>query len=729
MLQRCLVAFAIVVSALGAVQSVSTPRAAAACDGSTLTAAQLTSVFANPGVGGGAGFAGGDYQHVYALPDGRNLWLFQDVFFSADDDLRDSLGAAAHNAGLIQNGSCWSVVGGPGMNNYIGSAQTTPLVHWFWPMDGAIGYDGMLWIFMVEMRNPNGTGAALGAAPTGTWIARVDPSSLAVVSFGPAPDAGNRLYGWSIASDDTFSYLYGHCYRQFIHPVDSVAQFDSTCMPDTFLARVPKGHFDATPQYWVAGGWTSNPFAAQPLMTRGAANPMGVRKFGDIYVNVTKIDDWWGAWIYVDKAPNPWGPWENDRAIFIVGDRRCDQCGIYHAHLLPYLQADGKMVLSWSNGGPFNLWQANAYLYRPSFVAIDLPTYRVDAPLTGVGMQPRAPIRAVDTRETGQRLRGGTFMVIPMAGKVAPNAVGVVANVIAVAPATTGYLTAWPCGARMPTASILNYPPGRVIANAAHVRLDSSQRLCVFSRVDTDVVVDVTGSYVASGATGLHPVTASRILDTSSGSPLAATGVLTVPVTGHGGVPASGVDAVTVTVTVSDPASRGYVTVWPCGQTRPIVSTLNFQPGDTIANSSTVPLGTGGSVCVYSHATANIAIDVAGWWSSSGSRARLAATTRPLDSRVGAIPVAGSTTVVPLGAFVPVGTVAVIGNVTEVSASAPGTVKMSDCTASPDGTTLSYVTNETRAGLGLVAVSPTRTVCLATSASAHLVFDATVTFG
>ena len=86
--------------------------------------------------------------------------------------------------------------------------------------------------------------------------------------------------------------------------------------------------------------------------------------------------------------------------------------------LLPYLDGNGQMVLSWSNGGPFNLWQANAWLYRPTFRAIPLPTYRVDPPVTGAGLQPRTPIRAIDTRDTGQRVQAGRILKVPLAGKV-----------------------------------------------------------------------------------------------------------------------------------------------------------------------------------------------------------------------------------------------------------------------------------------------------------------------
>ena len=358
------------------IASTPAPTAAATCT-ANLSAAQLNTVFASPGVGRTAtttGYGGGDYQHVYDLGGGRRLWLFQDVFFSNDNDLRDSMQDAAHNAGLLQRGNCWSTVGAGHMRNFIGSAQTTPLRHWFWPMDGERGADGKLWIFMAEMANPNGTGATWGAAPVGTWVARIDPLTLKVLSFTKARVGGTRLYGWSVVSDSKWSYLYGHCYRQYIHQVSGVSQFDATCMPSSYLARVPKGHFDAVPSFWNGRGWSGSAKYAKPVMTRGSANPMDVQKFGSVYVNVTKIDDWWGASVYVDRAPAPQGPWTRAQTIDIVNRRKCSQCGVYHAVILPSLGPDGKMIVSWSNGGPFNLWQRNAALYRPTFMSVPVPT-------------------------------------------------------------------------------------------------------------------------------------------------------------------------------------------------------------------------------------------------------------------------------------------------------------------------------------------------------------------
>ena len=153
--------FAVVLSALLLMLPValvtSAPSAAAGtpgCGTGSLNEAQLDGVFANPGVGATArqeGFGGGDYPHAYPLPDGRVLWMFQDMHFSNDN----VLGAtnAVHNGALVQEGNCWFVQGSMG-RDFMGDLLTDDSRTWFWPLDGEIGYDGNLWIFMAEMRNP-----------------------------------------------------------------------------------------------------------------------------------------------------------------------------------------------------------------------------------------------------------------------------------------------------------------------------------------------------------------------------------------------------------------------------------------------------------------------------------------------------------------------------------------------------------------------------------------------
>ena len=412
--------------------------------------------------------------------------------------------------------------------------------------------------------------------------------------------------------------------------------------------------------------------------------------------------------------------------MWTVDARNCNVCGNFHAYLMPWLDTNGQMILSLSNGAPFKVWQANAQLYRPTFRNLPLPTFRTDAPVSGAGMVPRDPVRAIDTRQTHQRVRGGSFLTVPLTNFVAADAVGVVANLTAVNPAAAGFLTAWPCGAAMPTTSVLNYRGARNTANGVHVRLGPAKQLCVYSQSDTDILVDVTGSYVPAGS-GLHTLTAARVADTQPSAPLAAGATLTVPVAGLAGVPATGVAAVTVTVTAIAPAGSGYATVWPCSQQMPTVSTLNFVQGDTIANSATLPLGAAGDLCVFSPTATHLTVDVDGWWDGSGMRARIGQPTRLLDTRAGAKPLAGATVNTALTSL-PADTKAVVANIAAVAPAAAGNLTAWACDVQPAGSTVAYASAENRAGMTISALSATRQLCLTTTKSSHLLIDVMVTF-
>jgi hypothetical protein len=127
----------------------------------------------------------------------------------------------------------------------------------------------------------------------------------------------------------------------------------------------------------------------------------------------------------------------------------------------------------------------------------------------------------------------------------------------------------------------------------------------------------VAGSYIA-----LFP---TRITDTRTGSGYPNAGetlgtgdLLNVQVSGAGKVPAGGVSAVVLNVTVVGPTASSYVTLFPEGTTQPIVSNLNFTPGETLANLATVSLGTQGGVTVFNHAgNVNVVIDVEGYYTTT----------------------------------------------------------------------------------------------------------------
>ena len=116
------------------------------------------------------------------------------------------------------------------------------------------------------------------------------------------------------------------------------------------------------------------------------------------------------------------------------------------------------------------------------------------------------------------------------------------------------------------------------------------------------------------------PLTPARVLDTRSGSKVGdATGTasaLEVSILGKGGLPATGVAAVSLNVTVTEgenpTVGGGFVTVFPCGA-RPDASNLNFTAGQTVPNAVIAPVSAAGEVCFFSSADTHLLADINGW--------------------------------------------------------------------------------------------------------------------
>ena len=141
------------------------------------------------------------------------------------------------------------------------------------------------------------------------------------------------------------------------------------------------------------------------------------------------------------------------------------------------------------------------------------------------------------------------------------------------------------------------------------------------------------------------PLTPARLLDTRTGEggnivPLGP-GVFTeLNVAGVGGVPATGVTAVVMNVTVTSPTAPGFITAWPSGEAQPVVSNLNFVPGQTVPNLVTVKVGANGKVNLFnSSGYTDVIADVAGYYTATppptGGRFTAITPSRLLDTRDG----------------------------------------------------------------------------------------------
>jgi subtilisin family serine protease len=142
-----------------------------------------------------------------------------------------------------------------------------------------------------------------------------------------------------------------------------------------------------------------------------------------------------------------------------------------------------------------------------------------------------------------------------------------------------------------------------------------------------------------------HPLAPGRILDTRTGNgarpvKLGAGASLDLQVTGRGGVPSTGVSAVVVNLTVTEPTAASHLTAWPTGSPRPNASSVNFRAGQTLAGLAVAKVGSGGKVSLFNNSgQTHLVADVVGWYDvgagASGARYTPLAPSRILDTRTG----------------------------------------------------------------------------------------------
>ena len=206
-------------------------------------------------------------------------------------------------------------------------------------------------------------------------------------------------------------------------------------------------------------------------------------------------------------------------------------------------------------------------------------------------------------RSVSNRPIGGSdeleVKVIDLPGVVPASGVGAVSlNVTVENPAADGFVTVYPCGTRQFVSSV-NFVAGQTVANAVIAPVSADGTVCFYSTQAVDVVVDINGWLKAvSGYTAVSP---QRVFDTRPGqSSNAITSIEKSKVGGGsslevkvvdlaGVVPATGVSAVSINVTATNPEADGFVTVYACG-TRELVSSVNFRTGQTVPNAVLAPL-------------------------------------------------------------------------------------------------------------------------------------------
>ena len=341
------------------------------------------------------------------------------------------------------------------------------------------------------------------------------------------------------------------------------------------------------------------------------------------------------------------------------------------------------------------------------------------------------------------------------AGAPRPSGVAsVFLNVTVVGAANPGYLTVYPCDAASPNASNLNYAAGDTVANAVIAKLDGSGRGVHLRRdagerdrrrrrlLPDDHVVHAAGGTRSGssrpGPVAVPPSTASSYVIGRSRDPT----ITRFPVAGRnsGEIPSS-VASVALNVTAIDGGAA--VATSPCGRATPLSPTRRTstsQPGQTIPNLVIAKVSNAGEICIYNYKEVDLAIDVAGYFSTAISYTPLAAPARFMDTRSGGThrrrrrrrsdgrhPRRRPTsTASPIGGRAGISTSAgaVLANVTVVNPQADGYLSVYPCgQAVPRSRTSTTRAGQTIANSVAAGVGTNKQICIFSSAPTEVLVD------
>jgi len=312
----------------------------------------------------------------------------------------------------------------------------------------------------------------------------------------------------------------------------------------------------------------------------------------------------------------------------------------YFPNVGPVQAADGKFYGTTLFGGANNSSICNSGHGCGTFFSLSGP-----GP-SAVQFVPVTPCRLVDTRQTHDPVQGGTWQdfIVPQLGGcgIPATAAAYSLNVTVVPEGTLGYLTIWPASRPQPYVSTMNSPDGRVKANAAIVPAGASGAVSVYATDTTDVILDINGYFALPGSEtyAFYTLPPCRIVDTRNGQDggtLQAGVERDYSIRNNCGVP-NYAAAYSLNVTVIPaPGGLDYMTVWPAGEPRPTVSTLNDNTGTVVANAAIVPAGSDNLAAFYPNDNnTDLLVDVDGYFATPGTNGLSLYPTAPcrvLDTR------------------------------------------------------------------------------------------------
>ncbi|MET3176378.1 UNVERIFIED_ORG: subtilisin family serine protease [Arthrobacter sp. UYCu721] len=271
--------------------------------------------------------------------------------------------------------------------------------------------------------------------------------------------------------------------------------------------------------------------------------------------------------------------------------------------------ADGKVTLFNRSSGTAHLLADVAGYYLPGM------------PTAAGAFQAVAPKRFLDTRESAPVGADSSvsFQVAGVNG-IPADVSAVVFNLTVADAKSFGFVTAYPSGTARPNASNVNFSTGQIVPNSVTVPVGADGKITLFNRSSalTHLLADVSGYYLAGTAAApgtFQAVAPSRFLDTRNSASVGADSSVSFQVAGVNGIPA-GVSAVVFNLTVAEAKSFGFATAYASGTGRPNASNVNFNAGQIVPNSVTVPVGADGKVTLFNRSAGatHLLADISGYY-------------------------------------------------------------------------------------------------------------------
>jgi hypothetical protein len=317
-----------------------------------------------------SGWNGGDGCISLLLPDGSNLWSFQDSFFGIIDNNRmRTNNTFARNAGFIQKDqSLFSYVQlNPGVNEntdtwvrYPG-ANANDDDHWYW--GGPSQIIGNEVQMLMGQLGPGGFAGVHVSSDVAVFNLDMSFKELILNKY-----VGELSWDGSLfKADDGNTYMY-------------TQENYGICAAKIYVARVPGHDLRGQWEYYTTDGWVTTAPTDHtkyiPVLD-GNATQANVFKKGDKYYFVTQ-STCFGLEIYIYESSNPLGPFTNQRTLYKIPDKYTTTADpgfiTYNAVVHHQLSKEGELVISY-NINPLDFADnfntpGSADNYRPFFVRV-----------------------------------------------------------------------------------------------------------------------------------------------------------------------------------------------------------------------------------------------------------------------------------------------------------------------------------------------------------------------